>query len=106
VIASTAPLSWRQSENGRAKEVWRKKVWKGGRKARRVSDAPEEERHTEKWTKRQESHEPQAGYRNRLVRSAGEGREGSAQAHVEEVIWRKEIFGTQIDAPKVILKSR
>jgi hypothetical protein len=86
VIASTAPLLWRYVENGRAKEVWRKKVWKGGRKARRVSDAPEEERHTEKWTKRQEGHEPQAGYRNRFVRSTEERRKGSAQTHVEEIL--------------------
>jgi len=85
VIASTAPFLWRQLENGRAKEIWWTKVWKSGRKTRRVSDAPEEERHAEKWTKWQESHQPQAGYRNRFVRGTEERREGSAQAYVEEI---------------------
>src|SRR6185312_16685348 len=73
-------------------------VQQEGKLDRRQRDAPAQARDAQD-TRRAEGDEPQAGDRDRNQRSAGEGREDAAQAHVEDVIPQIEL--TQVGFAQV-----
>jgi hypothetical protein len=54
------------------------KVRQEGAEDGRICDASQEARNVEEWPERPQGDQPEAGHRNRLVRGAEEGCEGSA----------------------------
>jgi hypothetical protein len=68
-----------QQKNIREEEQLRPQVRKGIGQERRARDEGHEEGHAEEWPQRQEGHKPEAGHRNRLVRSTQVRREGSKE---------------------------
>src|SRR5688500_7868889 len=87
--------------HGSTQIIRQEKVRQSSEQARRVSHAPQEEGNAAK-RKRKESHQPQAGDRNRSFRSAGERRQGSAKTLVGEKVvgWqRSEEHTSELQSP-------
>ena len=75
-----------------SEEEW-SEVRAGSIEARWKRDAPAQERNAEE-RERPEGEEPQAGDRDRALRSAREGREGSPEG------WREEVLAQEIRRPQ------
>jgi len=81
-------------------------VWERGIQARGKRDAAAKEGHAQEWSGRQgrNGEEPQAGDRDRPVRSAREGREGAAKAY-QQTIGAKEIARLETSTPGSLVRS-
>jgi hypothetical protein len=74
------------------KEIFETKVRPEGFKVRRTRDARVQAGQAEERPQRQNGEEPQAGHRNRTLRSARRGREGAREeVQLEEVLKEEEL---------------